>query len=92
MAETQQITGTLVAKHHHDTWPDKRVVVLEAREFCSGATGRNAGHCKPDQYRGFAKYEKAFGKEQALKVSIGLLPFFYQKPKLHFLIYLDFAK
>jgi len=42
--------------------------VLEAREFCSGATGRNAGHCKPDQWRHFAKFEKAFGHEQAVKI------------------------
>lgn len=62
------ITGTLVAKHHLDTWPDKSVVVLEAREFCSGATGRNAGHCKPDQWRHFGKFEKAYGQEQAIKI------------------------
>ena len=29
-----------------------RVVILEAREVCYGATGRNGGHCKPDCYRG----------------------------------------
>ncbi|KAF7557370.1 hypothetical protein G7Z17_g682 [Cylindrodendrum hubeiense] len=62
------MTGTLVAKHYIETWPEKTVVVLEAREFCSGATGRNAGHCKPDQWRGFDRYEKAFGAEQALKI------------------------
>ncbi|KAI1078920.1 DAO-domain-containing protein [Whalleya microplaca] len=62
------ITGTLVAKHHLETWPEKSVVVLEAREFCSGATGRNAGHCKPDQWRGFGKYEKAFGVEGAIEI------------------------
>lgn len=33
----------MVAKEHLKTFPGKSVVVLEAREFCSGATGRNAG-------------------------------------------------
>lgn len=29
-----------------------KVVIIEAREACYGATGRNGGHCKPDFYRG----------------------------------------
>lgn len=62
------LSGTLIAKQHLETWPEKSVLVLEAREFCSGATGRNAGHCKPDQWRHFAKFEKAYGQEQAIKV------------------------
>jgi len=62
------ISGTLVAQQHLETWPSKSVVVLEAREFCSGATGRNAGHCKPDQWRHYAKFEKAYGQEQAVKI------------------------
>jgi glycine/D-amino acid oxidase-like deaminating enzyme len=62
------ISGTLIAKHHLETWPSKSVVVLEAREFCSGASGRNAGHCKPDQWRHYGKFEKAYGREQALKI------------------------
>ncbi|KAJ4318926.1 hypothetical protein N0V94_004156 [Neodidymelliopsis sp. IMI 364377] len=62
------ITGTLAAQEHLRVWPSKSVVIIEAREFCSGATGRNAGHCKPDQWRGFGKFEKAYGKEQAIKI------------------------
>ncbi|WWC97887.1 hypothetical protein V866_004775 [Kwoniella sp. B9012] len=48
--------------------PPRSVVMLEAREMCSGATGRNAGHCKPDIWRGFSEYAERFGKSQALKV------------------------
>lgn len=32
--------------------PPKRVLLLEAREACDGATARNGGHCQPDCYRG----------------------------------------
>lgn len=42
--------------------------MLEARQTCSGATGRNAGHCRPDVIRGFTRYAELHGKEQALKI------------------------
>ncbi|KAF7291471.1 FAD-dependent oxidoreductase [Mycena kentingensis (nom. inval.)] len=63
------LTGTLTA-YELLTRPNapKTVVILEARELCSGATGRNAGHCKPDQWRGFRKYSTAFGEAQAKKL------------------------
>jgi len=32
------MSGTLIAKSLKDTWPDKSVVVVEAREFCSGVS------------------------------------------------------
>ncbi|KIY52296.1 FAD dependent oxidoreductase [Fistulina hepatica ATCC 64428] len=48
--------------------PPKSVVMLEAREACHGATGRNGGHCRPDCYRGYTGYKARFGKEQALKI------------------------
>ncbi|KAJ5953264.1 hypothetical protein N7454_000160 [Penicillium verhagenii] len=44
------------------------VVILEAREAASGATSRNAGHVRPDAFRGFNAYAKVHGPEQALKI------------------------
>ncbi|KAJ7057680.1 FAD dependent oxidoreductase-domain-containing protein [Mycena amicta] len=44
------------------------VTLLEARELCDGATGRNGGHCRPDCYRDYTHYKEEFGTEQALKV------------------------
>lgn len=52
LTECTQMTGTLTAYEllKGDN-PPKSVLLLEARELCSAATGRNAGHCKPDQVR-----------------------------------------
>ncbi|GFZ43442.1 hypothetical protein JCM24511_01162 [Saitozyma sp. JCM 24511] len=68
------ITGALCALELLQGPEKLSVVMLEARELCSGATGRNAGHCKPDRWRGFTKYSQAFGPEQALKASGRLNP------------------
>ncbi|KAL2670150.1 hypothetical protein Neosp_015031 [[Neocosmospora] mangrovei] len=45
------------------------VVILEAREACSGATGRNGGHLKPDVYFGLPKYIKKYGVRAAVEVA-----------------------
>lgn len=64
-----QISGSLAALSLlQSSDPPKSVIILEARELCSGATGRNAGHCKPDMWRGYSKYANEFGSKQALKV------------------------
>ncbi|KAJ5388711.1 FAD dependent oxidoreductase, partial [Penicillium cosmopolitanum] len=44
------------------------IIILEAREATSGASSRNAGHVRPDAFRGFAAYSKVHGAEQALKI------------------------
>ncbi|KAH9837402.1 FAD dependent oxidoreductase [Teratosphaeria destructans] len=62
------ITGCMTASQLKKLQPTASIHILEAREFCSGATGRNAGHCKPDRWRGFVEYEKRFGREQALQI------------------------
>ncbi|KKY24394.1 putative fad dependent oxidoreductase superfamily [Phaeomoniella chlamydospora] len=43
--------------------------MLEARGVCSGATGRNGGHLKPDLYRGIASLAKQYGSEAAEEVA-----------------------
>ncbi|KAJ7769038.1 FAD dependent oxidoreductase-domain-containing protein [Mycena olivaceomarginata] len=41
-----------------------------AREAVSGATGRNAGHCRPDAFRGFSAFSKRINPEQAMKIIV----------------------
>ncbi|KAJ3994462.1 DAO-domain-containing protein [Lentinula boryana] len=44
-----------------------KAVVLEAREFCSGATGRNGGHLTPYSFFNYREYERKYGTAEALK-------------------------
>ncbi|KAK4505526.1 hypothetical protein PRZ48_003489 [Zasmidium cellare] len=45
------------------------IAILEAREACSGATGRNGGHLKPDPYMRAAGALQKYGKEAAEEVA-----------------------
>ncbi|CAG8066615.1 unnamed protein product [Penicillium salamii] len=45
------------------------VVLLEARQICSGATGRNGGHVKPDTYSDIPKFAKLLGIEAASELA-----------------------
>ncbi|GME75044.1 unnamed protein product [Ambrosiozyma monospora] len=42
--------------------------MVEARYVCSGATGRNGGHLKPDYYREYLKFEKLYGSKDAASI------------------------
>ncbi|KAG7843768.1 hypothetical protein KL941_004750 [Ogataea angusta] len=44
------------------------VLMLEARTVCSGATGRNGGHLKPDYYREYLKFERLYGQKGAAEI------------------------
>ncbi|ELR07281.1 hypothetical protein VC83_01685 [Pseudogymnoascus destructans] len=48
--------------------PSASVVLLEARQASSGATGRNGGHCRPGDYLGFKNNVDLIGVEEALRV------------------------
>lgn len=64
------ISGALTAYEliHSAGVPGSDVLILEAREAASGASSRNAGHVRPDAFRGFQVYRRVHGKEQALKI------------------------
>ncbi|UKZ78190.1 hypothetical protein TrVFT333_005925 [Trichoderma virens FT-333] len=54
------ITGALAAHFIKGKASNLNVVMLEAREVCWGATGRNGGHCQPGYYASLphiAKFE-----------------------------------
>lgn len=52
----------IMEKHGGET---PSLVMLEARDICSGATARNGGHLKPDLYFNAALSEKRFGPRVA---------------------------
>lgn len=60
-------TGAATAYYMLEKDNGKRpsVVILEARDVCSGATARNGGHVKPDVYFNTTLSEKMFGSRVA---------------------------
>jgi glycine/D-amino acid oxidase-like deaminating enzyme len=63
------ISGTMIAFNLLKTAPDARIVMLEAREICSGATGRNGGHTKAASYRSYMQHVQELGNKEALKIA-----------------------
>lgn len=65
------ISGAMTARYLHDHYgpPRAKVVMLEARQACWGATGRNGGHCKPALYaaHNFGELFDHMGHDQFLK-------------------------
>ncbi|KAH8673197.1 FAD dependent oxidoreductase [Ilyonectria robusta] len=45
------------------------ILVLEARQLCSGATGRNGGHLKPDSYYSISRLATEYGIDAAAEVA-----------------------
>jgi glycine/D-amino acid oxidase-like deaminating enzyme len=65
--------GASIAYHLQEQSKDRpnppSIAILEAREACSGATGRNGGHLKPDPYYRAAGALRTHGKEAAEEVA-----------------------
>lgn len=45
------------------------MLMLEARDVCSGATGRNGGHLKPEIYLNYPTWSKLYGAKTALSLA-----------------------
>ncbi|KAF4951721.1 hypothetical protein FSARC_12844 [Fusarium sarcochroum] len=45
-----------------------KIVLLEARDVCSGATGRNGGHCKPMSPGAWFDRKLQFGTKEAIQI------------------------
>ncbi|KAF2829042.1 FAD dependent oxidoreductase-like protein [Ophiobolus disseminans] len=63
------ITGTLTAYFLLKSRPGLKILMLEAREVCSGATGRNGGHTKAASYRGYMRDREELGVAEALRIA-----------------------
>lgn len=74
------ITGASIAREiyrQHDGTNKPKVAILDARDLCSGATGRNGGHCNAAGFELYAGAAEAHGKEAAAKLTrfrLGHLP------------------
>ena len=63
------ISGAFIAYNLLAQYPYSSVLLLEARQACSGATGRNGGHTKAASYRQFLEHERELGLDEAIKIA-----------------------
>lgn len=63
------ISGACIAYHYLCRRPKSKLVLLDARQACSGATGRNGGHTKGASYRTFLDNVNKLGVVEALKIA-----------------------
>ncbi|KAI5459482.1 FAD dependent oxidoreductase [Mariannaea sp. PMI_226] len=63
------VTGTNLARNLLAKRPNLKVVVVEARSLCSGATGRNGGHIKTMAFAVWEDRKRAYGIQEAIRLS-----------------------
>lgn len=63
-------SGTATAYYLLKGKPDnKSILMLEARNICTGATARNGGHLKSDLYYGYEHFKNKYGEKNAADIS-----------------------
>ncbi|KAK0372399.1 hypothetical protein CLIM01_10236 [Colletotrichum limetticola] len=66
------MSGTSIAWHllkENNSSTPLRVAMIEARQACSGATGRNGGHIRPSSYAEYAGAKTAVSQSEAAKIT-----------------------
>lgn len=63
------ISGTSPAQTLLAKGPELKVVLIDARSLCSGANGRNGGHIKTMIYALWEERKRAYGAEEAIRIS-----------------------
>lgn len=66
------MSGTSIAWHllkENNNSTPLRVAMIEARQACSGATGRNGGHIRPSSYAEYAGAKTAVSQPEAAKIT-----------------------
>lgn len=68
------MSGTSIAWHllsdnNSTSKTPPRIAMLEARQACSGATGRNGGHIRPSSYQEYVDAKQTTTQDQAAKIT-----------------------
>ncbi|KAM6508238.1 hypothetical protein FALCPG4_018119 [Fusarium falciforme] len=63
------LTGMSLVRNLLKKKPGIRIVLVDARSLCSGATGRNGGHCKTMTFAMWEERKHTFGIEEAVRIS-----------------------
>ncbi|EXJ62800.1 hypothetical protein A1O7_03240 [Cladophialophora yegresii CBS 114405] len=63
------VSGASIAYDLLSSNPRMNIVLLEARQAASGASGRNGGHTKTATYRSFHENAKSVGTADAIKIT-----------------------
>jgi len=59
----------LLKQQDEQSQPHPSITILEARQICSGATGRNGGHIRPDLYGHIPTYIERHGAEAGAELA-----------------------
>lgn len=62
------MTAASLARSLYSKRPNLRIVLVEARDVCSGATGRNGGHCKAMSPGVWFDRKQQFGVKEAIRI------------------------